>query len=117
LRFKERQLQEALYQNQWNNNCSSVYSRQMMNSGWRADLTNVVFGLIKSLDQKKSFAVQQDSNLGFWRYAANKKDGYNPACPAKNMSFYFLSLGPCPASQSPDLDPWMPERNYFRDYQ
>ena len=112
---KDRNLTEAIYRNQWDGNCSDVYTRQMYNSGWVADFRNVGFGLVKAMEQNTPFTIQEDPSLGFWHYSANKEDASNPTCPAKNMTCYFLNLGAC-SPKEPDLNQWMPTHSQFRDY-
>jgi hypothetical protein len=88
-----------IHQVQFHSDCRTKVSvRQMWNSGWEADLTNVVDGLILAIKNKIPL---QMTLIGlqrpWWHYAALKATGENATCPQRDMSCYFLPLSRCMA--------------------
>lgn len=70
----------------------------MWNSGWGADLSNVVDGLKFAHESNKPFEIHT-STFG-WHYAA-KKDGSMPVCSQKNLQCYFLNTTSCDTHSRP----------------
>ncbi|CAB9530187.1 expressed unknown protein [Seminavis robusta] len=97
-----------IYNTQFENkhNCSSTISKTMWNSGWGADLSNVVDG-IKAAHQTGKVLTMATSSLG-WHYAA-KKDGLKPVCSQRNMQCYFLNLTNCRSTERPSMG----QQQYF----
>jgi Alpha-(1,6)-fucosyltransferase N- and catalytic domains len=71
----------------------------MWNSGWGADLSNVVDGIQFAHRNNKPFEISTDDTVG-WHYAA-KKDGSKPTCPQKNLQCYFLNTTRCDTHKRP----------------
>lgn len=82
---------------QWNSsNCTRVHTRHMWSSGWGADFSNVVDGLLLGFEDRRPFQITfvPEGNQ-WWHYSAVKKDGDNPTCKSKDMFCYFLPLSNC----------------------
>lgn len=98
--FQRRDNDEALYllrlyENQYNNDCSKVWSRFIWCSGWGSDLLNIVKSMIKSLRLQRPMAPTKFDPMVGWHYAAVKGDGSNAACSEKDLTCYFLPLTNC----------------------
>ncbi|CAB9517893.1 expressed unknown protein [Seminavis robusta] len=104
---KKAKLFQEIYNIQFENkhNCSSTFSKTMWNSGWGADLSNVVDGIKAAHQTGKSLTIAT-SSFG-WHYAA-KKDGSKPVCSQRNMQCYFLNLTNCRSTERPSIG-----RQYF----
>jgi hypothetical protein len=81
-----------LYNNQFQNDCRNVMTINMWNSGWGADITNIIQSLQLTLETKRP--LQTLAKRGSWHYAA-LKNGSRPACPLKNQYCYFLNMTNC----------------------
>ena len=86
---------------QFHSDCRhGVTVRRMWNSGWEADISNVVDGIYEAM--KTNIPLQMTvlgSRRGeWWHYAAMKETGKNATCPQKDISCYFLPLSRCRAN-------------------
>lgn len=85
-----------LYDIQFHGNCSSVYTKLMWNSGWGADIRNVIDGLQEAIKASRPMEVYASRP---WHYAHVGPD--RSVCPSKDYRCYFLDLSHCePSSQS-----------------
>lgn len=92
-------LMKSIYETQFPSNCSSTITKTMWNSGWGADLSNVVDGLkFAHQTRQRPFSVYTSPDTG-WHYAS-KKDGSKPVCPERTMQCYFLNMTSCPPNNS-----------------
>ena len=89
---QKARLMKSIHDVQFQSNCSDTITKTMWNSGWGADLSNVVDGIKFAHQAQKPFSVYT-SPTG-WHYAS-KKDGSKPVCPQKSMQCYFLNLTNC----------------------
>ena len=85
----------TLYKTQFEGDCSNMISKQMISSGWGADMSVVADGLMYAASVNVPVQMQKAK----WHYATPKPyDDANPsACPTKDMFCYFLPLSSCPA--------------------
>ena len=89
-----------LYKNQFHGKCSSVLTMHMWSSGWGADISHILDGLMYSHQKGIPFQVAEDEP---WHYAAPVEAGKphekaapaKPVCPRKNMHCYFLQTSNC----------------------
>lgn len=108
---------QRVYDNQFRNDCSKVYTRHMWSSGFGTDLENVVLGLQKAMELKKPLAMTLIPPKRWWHYSANKADGSNATCPERDMSCYFLPLTNCkPNDRQIDKDGVRMVRKYVKDF-
>jgi hypothetical protein len=97
--------QHRMYYNQFFNQCEkNTLTRNMYSSGWAADLENVVYPLMQSMDRGQPYALLNPS--GCWHYAANKEGCSQPTCPNMDMSCYFLKFGTCPPVEARVVHEW-----------
>jgi hypothetical protein len=90
----------------------------MWSSGFGTDLENVVLGLQKAtmeLHQPLTTALLHPRP--WWHYSANKHDGSNATCPARDMTCYFLNTTNC-TQHAPTIDknPIRLTRKYVKNY-
>lgn len=111
---------ENIYGNQFRNSdgCSSTYTRHMWSSGFGTDMENVVLGIqVARMDKHSPLSTTLIGPKPWWHYSANKNDGSNATCPAKDMSCYFLPLTNCtPNERQVDKNPITLIRKYNKDY-
>jgi hypothetical protein len=95
-----------IHQVQFHSNCADkVTVRTMWNSGWEADLTNVVKGIIVAVQTKIPLQMTVlGMKRAWWHYAALRETGENATCPQKDMSCYFLPLSRCRAKGEIEKD-------------
>jgi hypothetical protein len=98
LPIEKAALFRSIHQIQFDTNCSSTIKKTMWNSGWGADLSNVVDGIKAAHQWKKPLTIIA-SSIG-WHYAS-KKDGSKPVCALKSMQCYFLNLTNCESTTQP----------------
>lgn len=83
---------KKLYANQFQSDCSTVWTKQMWSSGWGADFGNVVDALAGGVEHGRP--VQMYYKDG-WHYAATKQFD-KPVCPTADMYCFFLPMTRCP---------------------
>jgi len=109
-----------IYQNQFRNDkndCSSTYTRHMWSSGFGTDMENVVLGMQVAMLEKHAPLTMTLIDKPWWHYSANKNDGSNATCLAKDMSCYFLPLTDCkPNARQADKNPITLIRKYNKDF-
>lgn len=90
---KARALQ-AIYRNQFRNDCSDPMYKKMWNSGYSNDLRNVADGLKYATEKtRRPFQVA----IMPWHYASPKPFNISTAaCNTQDMFCYFLPLSSCP---------------------
>lgn len=79
-----------LYDIQFKGNCSSVFTKLMWNSGWGADLRNVIDGLQEAIKTNRPMQLFTKQP---WHYAHSPPD--RSVCPSKDYRCYFLDLSNC----------------------
>jgi hypothetical protein len=89
------QLIRRIYQNQFQGNCSDVYTVRMWNSGWGADMSNVANALHHALKMKRPL---QTFAQPFWHYAV-LPNGTAEACGRRDQYCYFLNISQCAARE------------------
>lgn len=101
----KRMMYERLYQIQFHGNCSNTFTKRMWNSGWGADFTNVVDGLMYALARRQPVQIVEKA----WHYAhpglvkpTDDNKHVPPACPRANMFCYFLPISNCPKKSEGD---------------
>lgn len=101
---------QRLHDNQFFGNCSVTQTRHMWSSGWGSDMSNLVYGLLKGLEDQTPFAVGFLAYKPWWHYAANKKvrtslvcHGYATEHFGSQFANYFLGC----------LQRDMPTKGYF----
>jgi hypothetical protein len=94
-------LYKDIYNVQFHGDCSQTYNKRMWNSGWSADLTNILDGLQYAV--KRNIPVQVAEKP--WHYAdpasvkpAPGNRNVPPTCSRRNMFCYFLPISACPAA-------------------
>ena len=102
---EKKKLFQDIYQVQFHGDCSKTHTKRMWNSGWSADLTNIIDGLKHVVIAKIPVQVVEKP----WHYAdpasaKPTKDNRQvpPACPRGNMFCYFLPLSACPPAPEGD---------------
>jgi len=77
--------------------CNNYTSRFLWNSGWGADLGNLMVGLYKAFQEERPFVVSFEfvETWPFWHYASLKPNGSSPVCSTKDLECYFLRLNGC----------------------
>eukprot|EP00547_Thalassionema_nitzschioides_P013287 CAMPEP_0194256926 /NCGR_PEP_ID=MMETSP0158-20130606/37838_1 /TAXON_ID=33649 /ORGANISM="Thalassionema nitzschioides, Strain L26-B" /LENGTH=379 /DNA_ID=CAMNT_0038995795 /DNA_START=106 /DNA_END=1245 /DNA_ORIENTATION=+ len=84
---------QRLYDNQFqDDDCNRTYIRQMWSSGYGTDLEQVALGLQRALEHGVPLTMTLPPKRRWWHYSANKEDGSNATCPAKDASCYFLPI-------------------------
>lgn len=79
-----------LYDIQYNGDCSNLVTKRTINSGYGADLKNVMDGLQYAMETKRPMQIYTPR---YWKYAHVPPD--NSACPRKDMFCYFLNISKC----------------------
>lgn len=90
----------AIYENQFQNDCSDPIYKKMWNSGLTNDFRNLVDGLMYSTrTMHQPFQVTTEP----WHYASPKPFNITTAaCPSQDMFCYFLPLSKCPRKELND---------------
>jgi hypothetical protein len=113
-----------LYDNQFRNNCSNLYTRGMVNQGWGSDLRGVFEGLAYGMEQQRPVQFASDDRRP-WLYTVgpqavingtrqfvNEQAARQPAaCPTKNLECYFLPMCGCTPGRSQDTQ-YPSSKNY-----
>ena len=85
-----------LHHMQWHGNCSAVWARPMVNSGYSASMVFLWRGLVGAHTHNRPFQVSRRVQNFRWRYAAL---GTNVSvCNTTDIFCYFLPLGGCTAA-------------------
>jgi hypothetical protein len=98
LPIEKAALFRSIHHIQFESDCSSTIKKTMWNSGWGADLSNVVDG-IKAAHHSKKPVTMITPSLG-WHYAS-KKDGSKPVCVQRSLQCYFLNMTNCESTDQP----------------
>lgn len=99
-----------IHASQFNNNCSKVHVRNMVSSGWGADMSHLSDGLLEAYQNGRPFQIGKRYNTSAWHYT---HFGDKAACPKKDVSCYFLPHSDCQPRK--DIEP-LKTRTRRRDW-
>jgi hypothetical protein len=88
-------LKEVLYPQQWLSNCSHTTGRQLVKSGFSANMGLLSRMFLSSLNHSSTFVIAKKDDLYQWPYS--EYDNKTKVCDSADMQCYFLPVTNCNA--------------------